>query len=327
MSKVVKSIASVALPIIGTIVAPGIGTALGSTLSTATLSGIGGAIGGAAGGAIGGGGVKGALTGAALGGAGGYVSGGGLNGVLGTAPASLPAGAQGPVTSGTGILGSLGKAGTAINDGIGAAKNAVGITGGSGVLGGNPLLSLASTGTSAYSAIAGQDAAEKAAQEQVEATNKAISEYKTNLSPYQQSGADTVGGLTQLVNDPNAQTSFIQNNPFYNSLAEDAKNKLFANRAAKGKVGSGGTAAALQNSLLLLGNDLLNQNITQKQNLVNTGFNASNNVSNAVGGLLTDQGNAKAAGTIGGYNAMTGAINNGIGTQASLYAIDKGVRL
>lgn len=77
-----RQIASIALPIIGTAVAPGIGSALGSTLSGAALSGIGGALGGAAGGAVSGGGVRGALSGAALGGLGGYLSGGGFSDLL-----------------------------------------------------------------------------------------------------------------------------------------------------------------------------------------------------------------------------------------------------
>jgi hypothetical protein len=82
MSKKFKRIASIALPVIGTLAAPGIGTALGSSLSGAALSGIGGALGGAAGGALNGGGVSGALKGAAIGGLGGYLSGGGFSDLL-----------------------------------------------------------------------------------------------------------------------------------------------------------------------------------------------------------------------------------------------------
>jgi hypothetical protein len=82
MSKKLKQIASIALPIIGTAVAPGLGTALGSTLSSAALAGIGGAVGGAAGGALNGGGVSGALKGGAIGGLGGYLSGGGFSDLL-----------------------------------------------------------------------------------------------------------------------------------------------------------------------------------------------------------------------------------------------------
>ncbi len=83
-----KDVAPIALPILGTLAAPGLGTALGLGadglgLGTAALSGIGGALGGAAGGALNGGGLTGALTGAALGGGGGYLAGGGLSDLLG----------------------------------------------------------------------------------------------------------------------------------------------------------------------------------------------------------------------------------------------------
>ena len=83
MSKSVKQVAAIALPIGLSLVAPGIGTALGSTLGAATLAGIGGAVGGGIGGAITGGGVTGALKGAAIGGVGGYLSGGGATELFG----------------------------------------------------------------------------------------------------------------------------------------------------------------------------------------------------------------------------------------------------
>lgn len=331
MSKAVKTIARVALPIIGTLAAPGIGTALGSSLSAAALGGIGGAIGGGIGGGISGGGVGGVLKGAALGGVGGYLGSGGLTNIVGTAAGTpLAGGLQGP-TQGSGILGSLGSAG----------KSLTSVLGGTSQLGGNPLLSLGNVAGAMYSASAGTAAAEEAARQQADSANQAIraqqqalAQVRGDLSPFRDAGTSTVGGLTQLVNDPNAQKEYIQSNPFYQSLAEDAKDKLFANAAAKGKVGSGGTAAALQNSLLLIGSDLLNQNITQRQNVANLGANAAaqtgtftQGAANNTGNLLTQIGNANAAGTIGGYNAKTGAINNAIGTQTALYGIDKGVRI
>jgi len=110
MKKFFKRIARVALPVLGSFLAPGIGTALGSTLSSAALKGIGGAIGGGLGGASSGGGLKSALTGAALGGAGGYLMGGGSVPGLGSMGGNLGAGGIGPATPSSGVLGSVGKA-------------------------------------------------------------------------------------------------------------------------------------------------------------------------------------------------------------------------
>lgn len=114
------------------------------------------------------------------------------------------------------------------------------------------------------------------------------------LQPFTQAGAGQLGQLSQglntvqgdlegirgLVTDPNKQASFVQDNPFFNALADDAQRRIFGSQAAKGKLGAGGTAEALQNSLLLLGSDLVGQNIDQRQGLVQSGL-----------GLNTQRGN------------------------------------
>lgn len=69
--------------------------------------------------------------------------------------------------------------------------------------------------------------------------------------------------LNQLLTDPSAQASFIQDNPFYQQMAGDTTNRLMSNAAAQGKAGSGGTAAALQDRLVGMGSDLLNREISQ----------------------------------------------------------------
>ena len=343
MSKIFKSVARIALPVIG--------TALGGP--------VGGAIGGAIGGAVGGGGIKGALTGAALGGIGGAISsaGGVANAAqnigLGTVGAPLTtngiAGGVGNFTSGSGLAGLLSSAGrgvTSVLSPLSSLASSITGSGGTaaggasqGILGSNPLLSLASVAGPAYSAISGANAAEKAAaiqaksnSEAINAQKEALTQVRGDLQPFRDMGTQATPVLSSLVNDPQAQLNFIQNNPFYQSLAKDTQDRLFANQAARGKIGSGGTASALQNSLMLLGNDLLNQKITQNQNLVATGANAAaqtgtatQNSAQNIGGYLTDRGDALASGKMGAYNAQTGAINNALGGLTSLYGINKGI--
>jgi len=175
------------------------------------------------------------------------------------------------------------------------------------------------------------------------AANKAgLEQSRADLQPFSDAGKEAISGLqaglaglSDLVTNPKAQADFITNNPFFDSLATRAKNDLFANQAAKGKVGSGGTAEALQNSLLLLGSDLINQNVTQRQNtntqyqsLVNTGLSAAGTAANATNlstardlGVISDvadnqanlrvgAGVAQSAGIIGKYNARQGAADN-----------------
>jgi len=160
-----------------------------------------------------------------------------------------------------------------------------------------------------------------------------------DLQPFREAGQGALTGLTDLITNPQKQKDFITSNPFFDSLATRATNTLMGNAAAKGKVGSGGTAEALQNSLLLLGNDLLNQNIGQRQNLATMGANAAagqatttqqtaSNVTNAMGNagqnimdLTTGAGNAKAAGIIGAQNANANMVGNLVNTGASLWAL------
>lgn len=137
-------------------------------------------------------------------------------------------------------------------------------------------------------------------------------------------------GLVGLVTDPDAQRNFITENPFFSALADDAQDRLFSNQAAKGKLGSGETAEALQNSLLLLGEDLLSNRIGQYQNLVGMGQNAaaqtgSFGAQNArtIADLRAQGANARAAGTVGAANAWTSGINNAVSTGVNLYALNK----
>lgn len=306
---------------------------------------LGGPVGAAAGGAIGSAARGGDLTqiaqGAAYGYGAGSVASAGAN-ALAASGSNLAPGAAGPVTSGIG-----GSASVVGNSLVPGASSLLSTGSPSALISGaasNPLSLLlqgANLAGNIYGANQGVKAATNAAELQSESVDKALAAQKeattqirNDLGPYRAIGTEAAPKLTAMVNDPQAKLNFIQNNPFYAALAEDAKNKLFANQAARGKLGSGGTAEALQNSLLLLGDQLVNNNISQNQNLVNLGENAAagtgqitqggtNNITN----LLTDQGNAQAAGVIGGYNAKTGAINNALGTATSLYGIDKGIRI
>lgn len=167
-------------------------------------------------------------------------------------------------------------------------------------------------------------AAKKAAKIQARSAAEAIAFQResrdlarADLQPFRQAGQDQLSGLSSLISDPQAQLDFVQNNPFFNALASDAQSRLFSNQAARGKVGSGGTAQALQNSLLLLGQDLLNNSINQRMNLVTMGQNAaagqgtaSIQSGNTISDLLTQQGNALAAGQVGAANANTQGIQS-----------------
>lgn len=190
------------------------------------------------------------------------------------------------------------------------------------------------------------DAAKGAAGAQLAATERAIASQekmfdkslefqkesrdtaRADLEPFRSAGATDITGLAELVTNPQKQLEFIQNNPFFGAMAEKAKSDILGNAAAKGKVGSGGTAEALQNSLLLLGNDLINQDVNRRHNLAALGSNAAagqatatqntagqvgsaySDTSNTIASLITQGGDAVAAGKMGAANARTNAMNN-----------------
>lgn len=168
------------------------------------------------------------------------------------------------------------------------------------------------------------DAAEKAAGIQAAAGDRAIAsqertaaQARADLQPFAEAGKAQLDPLSSLISDPNAQRNFILDNPFFKTLADDAQRRLFNNQAAIGKVGSGGTAEALQNSLVLLGQDLVNQNVNQRFNLASLGANAAAGQGTAtqqtgsnIANLITGTGNVLAAGQVGAANARAQGINN-----------------
>ncbi len=160
-----------------------------------------------------------------------------------------------------------------------------------------------------------------ASQEQAAATAR------SDLQPFRDAGAaqlpnlnTDLQGIRGLVTDLNQQASFVQDNPFFKALADDAQRRIFNNQAAKGKVGSGGTAEALQNSIMLLGNDLVNQNVSQRQGVLSSGLNIASLGSNAAAGQANiTQGAATNAGNtaISGNRSITDLLTQGANAQAS----------
>ncbi len=181
------------------------------------------------------------------------------------------------------------------------------------------------------------DAAESAAREQSDATYAGIREQRAarnqlrrDLSPYSRFGSNQLTDLDSLINDPNAQRDFIQNNPFFNALAGDAQNRLMNVQAASGKLGTGDTPAFLQNQLLLMGNDLLQQSIGNRFNAVGVGQNSAAqsgmgamNAANSISDLYGSGAAARGAGMVGAANARGAGMNNllGIGAGAGLGAM------
>lgn len=144
-------------------------------------------------------------------------------------------------------------------------------------------------------------------------------------------GADFSGIQPLQQIDPMQDTAF-------RALADEASRRVFSNQAARGKLGSGGTAEALQSQLVGLGEAMRGQRaaeqaqqfgqqlqlatIPQQQqfnqllNLANLGQSAAAGQASAAGAagsnisdLLTGIGNAQAAGIVGGAQAKQQALS------------------
>lgn len=302
MSKSVKKIVKVAAPIVG--------FAVGGP--------IGAAIGGAVGGAVGGGGIKGAALGAITGYAGASLAGAGGGSLFGNAagtPLSTVAGnaaLQGP-TAGSGILGAV------TGGGVRALAAPVTQAATGATIGGIPqslLLNAASGVIGDYN----EEAALEAARQQAQGIQSGVKANTAALRPYTELGQQATSRINEIQSDP---AGYIKGNELYGSLAADAERRLLANQAAKGKVGSGGTAAALQEQLLNIGTGLVNTEIGNLQQQAGLGGNAAAQVGSTQYSGNVATGNANAAGTIGANNALTSTYQNQINTILASQGVNK----
>ncbi len=161
---------------------------------------------------------------------------------------------------------------------------------------------------------------------------------RQDLQPFVEFGTGFMGdaqqaiaGANQLFTDPSA----IMANPMFAAIQDDVRRQNLQNAAVRGRLGTGGTLAGLEQSALRTGFDILNseraaqlQNASFLANLVGQGQNAAagqgsaslqtgGNVagtigqSNAtIGNLLTSAAASQAAGVIGAANASTQGTQN-----------------
>ena len=166
--------------------------------------------------------------------------------------------------------------------------------------------------------------AEAAGQEALAINNQQFEQTRTDLAPFREAGAAGIPLLSGAINDPSSR---VLNNPFFKSMAADQEQRLLASAAARGKTGSGGTNDDLQKNLLLLGNQFAQQDITNLQNLTNTGLNASAKTgafgqqsAATAGGIIGNVANSQAAGVVGAANARSDATGNLLGIGALAYS-------
>lgn len=166
-------------------------------------------------------------------------------------------------------------------------------------------------------------AASQAAATQAAAANKSIAFQRESrdlarddLAPFVNFGQGNIDALSQLLT-PQGQADYLQSNPLFD-LALDRTNKasLSAN-AAQGLLNSGNTLNELQSNAMLTGMPLLQNQQSQLFNAVNMGQSSAAGQANtalttggAISDLMTQKGNAQAAGIVGQQGAGQAAFNN-----------------
>jgi hypothetical protein len=180
----------------------------------------------------------------------------------------------------------------------------------------------------------GSSSANKAAKQQARAQQQAINlqremwqTTRDDLAPYREAGQSALNPLTALVTDPAAQRDYVMANPFYNAMRQQATDSVMANQAARGMLGSGYTAGALQDRYLALGDQILNSQYNRLTGLAGIGQNsaagtasANMQAGNALSDLIQGIGNSQAAGTVGRANAIGSALEQGASFLGDYFA-------
>lgn len=145
---------------------------------------------------------------------------------------------------------------------------------------------------------------EEALPIQQEGFNQAIGQ----LDPYSQVGDQALQNVNFL-NDGQAQMDYLQNNPIYKSMLDNANSQTQASAAARGRIGAGDTMGQLANNALVTGQTLVD---SRKNDIMGQlGFGQANaaqigglqlDKSLNIGGVLGQMGDVEASGIVGYQN-------------------------
>ena len=165
------------------------------------------------------------------------------------------------------------------------------------------------------------DAAKDAGKIQAQSADKSIAFQResrdlarNDLQPFRNFGESQIQPLNSLLSNP---SGYLENNPLYDAINSNSRREVFANRAARGKLGSGGTARELQNRFLANGESLINNQYNRLLGGVSSGQNAAAGQANVaqntgvnVGETLLQKGNSLAAAKVGRANAFNTGVND-----------------
>ena len=167
------------------------------------------------------------------------------------------------------------------------------------------------------------DAAMQAALLQGKSADKAIALQResrdlarNDLAPFVGFGQGNIDSLSQLLT-PQGQADYLQANPLFDMFLDKANKASLSSNAAQGLLNSGNTLDELNINTMMTGMPFLQNQQNQLFNAVNMGQSSAAGQANTalttggmISDLMTQQGNARAAGIVGAQGAEQAGINN-----------------
>lgn len=175
-------------------------------------------------------------------------------------------------------------------------------------------------------------ATKQAANQQLASTNAQIAYQEgaerratERLQPFVSLGTANIAGLQGLLT-PQGQMDYLQSNPMFQAAVQNAADQTKAAAASSGKFGSGGLVNQLFQNYLGQGEQFIGNQFNRLTNTVGMGqasaagqaansLNAANNIT----GILGNQGDIRAAGTMAGQNIQNQALGGGLSLLGGSY--------
>lgn len=171
--------------------------------------------------------------------------------------------------------------------------------------------------------LSGATAAEDAAGQQSRAADRAIDVAEESrdiargdLEPYRNFGQSQMAGLEAMFT-PEGQQAYLESNPMFAMSRDNLNQETMKAMASRGRLGTGDTLNEVSMNTLRAGQPLIDRQTNNLFNAVNMGQSSAAGQANTalqsgagISDLLTQQGNAQAAGTMGRYNQQSGFWSN-----------------
>lgn len=127
--------------------------------------------------------------------------------------------------------------------------------------------------------------------------------YQDTVSPYVDRISDErVSYATDLAFDPEAQLSFLQDNPLFEGLKDQIREASFRSQSARGDLGGSGTDQILSNEFLRAGTGLINEQLMRMNPLIADQISLSERFGGNVGNYMRGIADEQATGLETAYN-------------------------